>query len=553
MFKKLLKKIINYDIADYIARMYKKIPSVYKHAFWITFIALNIVYAYHTINFFWGNHEWPLMRGVVPVNRFWYEGRFTETVLYTLMGSRLLPVLLNLFSFFGISLSVVLLAVYWGVPKKRFYLTGFCLVVALMPYNLIWLYHIAQASFFWGGAFVVGGLLCYENKWGTRFFPLWCLLTVGLLFFALGMNASFLNTICICIAGRYFMAFVGGEKIKVLLKKLIGLGVGLIGAIILLKGCLIWAAHAHVLANGFYNVQHIALSDIPTKLWAMRSYYFRQFTITYPFVDAGYLTWCWGVALIGLCVALIQSVRARGILLGLAGFISFGIALLFFSQLAPLIATMDVHFWLRVTGYFSHYFLFALMLAFMCRVGGQGAMKNLLFIAFVGIGLMSVWRDMYAMRVWKQGRDAEDKLMDRVMGRLEDTDGFSYDKQYGILVLGDPSLRPRYYDGTYKEGDVSLLSWSYRAPWETMNVFNFYAPKDFITRSYRHYWNFDFVEPLFKDVSLDTLRFIESTAGVWPDKNSVFIRDSIIFIILDKNDLREFKRRIRQHLQNVGG
>jgi len=551
MFK-MLEKILHYDIADHIVRVYKKIPSVYKQAFWITFIALNIVYAYHTINFFWGNHEWPLMRGSVPINRFWYEGRFTETILYTLMGSRLLPVLLNLFSFLGISLSVVLLAVYWRLPQKRFYVMGFCLVVALMPYNLIWLYHIAQASFFWGSAFVLGGLLCYENKWGTRFFPLWCLLTVGLLFFALGMNASFINTIFICVTGRYFMAFIGGEKIKVLLKKLIVLGGSIMGAIILLKGGLIWAAHTHVLADGFYNVQHIALSDIPTKLWKMRSFYFQQFTITYPFVDAGYLTWCWGVALLGLLVAFWQSVRARGILLGLAGFISFGIALLFFSQLAPLIATMNVHFWLRVTGYFSHYFLFALMLAFMCQVSQNVAMKNLLFIAFVGIGMISVWRDMYAMRVWKQGRDAEDKLMDRVISRLENTDGFSYDNRYGILVLGDPSLRRRYYEGPYQEGDVSLLSWSYRAPWETISVFNFYAPQDFINRNYRYYWNFDFIGALFKDVSVNTLRFIERTAAVWPDKNSVFILDGIIFIFLDKEDLREFKRQIHQHLQQVG-
>lgn len=94
------------------------------------------------------------------------------------------------------------------------------------------------------------------------------------------------------------MAFIGGEKIKVLLKKLIVLGGSIMGAIILLKGGLIWAAHTHVLADGFYNVQHIALSDIPTKLWNMRSFYFQQFTITYPFVDAGYLTWCWGVELV---------------------------------------------------------------------------------------------------------------------------------------------------------------------------------------------------------------------------------------------------------------
>jgi len=546
---KYLKKIRNYDLLKQGQQVYKKIPSLYKSTFWIVFIVLNIVYAYHTVNFFWGNHEWPLMRGIVPLNRFWYEGRFTETIPYLLVGSRFLPVLQNLFSFTGIGLSAILLAVYWGVPKQKFFFTGFCLIMALMPYNLLWFYHIAQACFFWGGGLIAGALLCYEKKWGTKFFPLWMIGVTGILFFVLGMNACFINTILIYVVGRHFLAVMTGEKVTLAVKKCIGIGCCVAGATALLKGGLLLASHYHILSDNFYNVQHISVQEIFPKMWAMLPSYFTQFTVTYPFVDARYLG-IWGCLCgVSLCMTFWYSIRKKGIIQGAGIFLAMVIGLLFSSQLAVLVSKTDVSFWLRVTGYFGHYYIFALMLVFLCRFATGVWGRNFIVISFVILGIAGAYRDMYAMRVWKQGRDAEEKVMDRIMYRIEQTEGFSYDNKYGILMLGDPSFRKRYYDGAYESEDWSVLGWSYRSPWETRTYFNFYAPKDFINRNYRFYWNFDFVEELFSSVSSETLRFIRNNARVWPDKNSVLIKDGVIFIFWDQGELNELKDRISDYLR----
>ena len=113
-----LKSFTEFDLSAYLIKTYKNIPTIYKKTFWTVFIVLNIVFAFHTINFFWSNHEWPLMKGHISPTNFWWEARFTETLLYFLMDFKILPVLTNLFSFFGLSLSVVLLAIYWNIPKK---------------------------------------------------------------------------------------------------------------------------------------------------------------------------------------------------------------------------------------------------------------------------------------------------------------------------------------------------------------------------------------------------------------------------------------------------
>ena len=117
--KKCLKKIIKTDLSQKTVSFYKGIPALYKTTFWTVFIVLNIVFAYHSAHFIWGNHEWVYMRRGITWRQFWYEARFTETLPYALFGFELLPILLNLFAFAGISCTVVALATYWKLPKTK--------------------------------------------------------------------------------------------------------------------------------------------------------------------------------------------------------------------------------------------------------------------------------------------------------------------------------------------------------------------------------------------------------------------------------------------------
>ena len=547
--KMILNSLLRYDIASGLAQKYKKIPSLYKKTFWTVFVILNIVFAFHTISFFWSNHEWPVMKGHISPTYHWYEARFTQTIPYILMGSRILPVLMNIFGFLGLSLSTIALAIYWKLPKRTCAYIGFCLVVALMPYNLIWLYHTAQTSYFWGGAIIVGALEIYEHKCRKLSAILWHILVIGLLFFVLGMNASYINTIFIFIIGRYFIEFIEKGCVGTLFKKSCILFLDIVLAVLLLKGCVMMADHYHVLWK-LYNIQHITVDKIPAKFLKILPYMWEQFNITYPFLDSTYLWLLKGMGILALMTVLLLGIHRRGWVMGVIVFFAMIAGLLIASQLTTLIAPSEyIPFWLRITGYFGHYYIFSLMIAFLFCFFRPIFLKNLLFLLTVILITFEVQRDMYAMRVWQQGREAENKLMDRVMARVEMADGFDYSKNYGILLLGDFSLRKRYYDEPYVDNDVSVLGWSFRAPWETMTYFNFYAPRNFIYTNYRNYWNFDFVDRLLPTLALDTLEFIQTKAKVWPDKDSVFIKNGTIFIILEKGLLNEFKGKIAQYLR----
>ena len=550
--KSEIKKFLNSDLLDFLIQGYHKIPAIYKKTFWTVFIVLNIVFAFHTVSFFWSNHEWPLMAGHISPTHFWYEARFTQTMPYVLFGSRILPVMMNIFGFFGLALSSVALAIYWKIPKKVSFYIAFSLMTALMPYNLIWLYHTAQTSYFWGVFIIVCALELFDKKSDSHYLILWSIPISFMLFWTMGMNASFIMTIFILAIGRYSIDFVNGEKVFTLFKKASLLFLNIIIATAILKLCVILAQHYHILLSGFYNTQHIALSDIFSKFFRIIPYMWKQFTITYPFFDDCFLSFLLCISALGFITFFWQSIKKRGFVLGFWVVFFMTIALLMASQLTTLIAKQEgIEFWFRITGYFGLYYIFALMIAFLCHFFTKNMLKNILFLIATVLITFNIQRDMYAIKVWYQGREAETKLMDRVMAHIEMSEGFQYDKKYAILLLGDFSLRMKYYQEHYDMYDMSILNWSFRAPWETMTYFNYYAPSNFIHTNYRDYWNFEFTKKLFPRLSTDTFNFILNKASVWPDKNSVFIKDNTIFVILDKGLLNSLKRQINLYLEKI--
>jgi len=545
-----IKSIFSYDILAHLVAFYKGIPALYRTTFWVVFAALNIVFAYHTAHFIWGNHEWVYMRTGISWKNFWYEARFTETLPYALFGFELLPILLNLFAFAGISATLLALAIYWKLPKEKWVYLGFCLPMAFIPYNLSWLYHVAQSSFLWGGVLVVSALTILEKIIDRKISFFWHLAVVFLLWFTLGFNAAFINTIFICFIGRRLIDLCQGEGLKKLIKKGIFGLVDITAAAASLKGSIALADKYGFLGDNFYNVNTIKLDEVWDKLKEVAGYSIEQFTITYPFFEKPCLYLMLGMLILALLTMLFCLIKKRW-WLGIGAFLVGIIGILFASQFAIFISEnrIKLQFMFRLTGFFSLYFIFAWALAALCGFWHKVFFRNILFLLMVGATGLFIQRDMYAMRVWKQGLDAENKIYDRVMARIESMEGFSYDKRYRIVIVGDPSLRERYYKGTYNDRDASVLGWSYRCPWTYQAYLNFYAPKDFISGEFQNAWGLKYTEKLFTHFSEASINYIADHAEAWPAPGSVMIRDNIILIFMDKDETKVFKKLLVDYYQ----
>ena len=126
---------------------YKGINPLYRHTFWIVFVAMNLVFGFHTVQFLWGNHDWDYI--TLDKVGMWVdnEGRYTQQIISIfLQGGKVLPILNNVLSFIGLALTSVLLCAYFNVQRKLWIWAIIGLVLTLQPFTLARLYFIFQAS-----------------------------------------------------------------------------------------------------------------------------------------------------------------------------------------------------------------------------------------------------------------------------------------------------------------------------------------------------------------------------------------------------------------------
>ncbi|MGX2970792.1 glucosyltransferase domain-containing protein [Helicobacter sp. T3_23-1059] len=126
---------------------YKNINPLYRHTFWIVFIACNVVFGFHTIHFLWGNHDW---WGVMFYNDIWsqvYEGRYTNGIISGFIQSKqLLPILNNAISFAFLAFASVWLCIYLNIQRKLWIWVSIGLLLTLQPFTLAKMYYAYQIT-----------------------------------------------------------------------------------------------------------------------------------------------------------------------------------------------------------------------------------------------------------------------------------------------------------------------------------------------------------------------------------------------------------------------
>ena len=126
---------------------YKNINPLYRHTFWIVFIACNIVFGFHTIHFLWGNHDWG---AVIYANTLFSSmaiGRYTQNIIGEfIQGEQMLPILNNVIAFLGLSLASVWLCMYLNITRKLWIWVIVGFMLTLQPFTLAKMYYAFQIS-----------------------------------------------------------------------------------------------------------------------------------------------------------------------------------------------------------------------------------------------------------------------------------------------------------------------------------------------------------------------------------------------------------------------
>ena len=534
MAEKIKHLFCDYDWADETVRLYKSVPTVYRQSFWILFGFINLAFLFHTINFMWGNEDWAAVRSAVNPAEGVAKGAFS---LYwwqeILFEGKILPVINNLAAFFGLSLAGVLLAIYWKLPQRVLPITVCGLIFAVTPYTLAVLYFAKTSlAFCLLPAMILTAFLLAEKKANSPISAyFYNIVSVLLLLWAFGTYGSVVNLAFLLLLGKVFLkATVADEKLKNAFQS-IKQGVANFTAALMIYWLVLLVLFEIGRLNGSESFWGM-LSEPLLRLPRVFEYAMTQFVQPLPFMELGYkiLYLLWAVW--ALFVLIYKAPDAKASLRG--------IVLVPFLLLASVAALAFLHNPAEhtvVMTFFGLPFLFALIFVLLIRLGG-GVVYRLTFVLAFCLIFMNFVRVAYAEKVWKFGWDAETKLAERIITRLEKMPEFDINRQYKLLQIGEQSLRSKYYvQGKNEANSGALLNRAYYAEGKGKDAYNFFYQTDFLSGDAQ---GEAFKEPAVRE-------FLLNKAQAWPSQNSIYIYGTYIVLVLDENRLVQAQQFINQN------
>ena len=185
---------------------------------------------------------------------------------------------------------------------------------------------------------------------------------------------------------------------------------------------------------------------------------FTQFLTPYPFIDISYKALTLLLCIISL-FSIINKSSPRSALACLC-LIPF---ILISSRLSCLFTYTPQTTSQILQDFYTLPILYTLFLAVIIKFDTP-ILKRIVYTLSILLIFMSFVRIAYALKVWKFGFDAELKLSERIITRLEKMPNFNIEKKYKLLQIGSIPMRSRYYVNKNKDQNNELLDYSYYEP-----------------------------------------------------------------------------------------
>ncbi|MDR0486576.1 MAG: hypothetical protein LBH29_07655, partial [Elusimicrobiota bacterium] len=150
-------------------------------------------------------------------------------------------------------------------------------------------------------------------------------------------------------------------------------------------------------------------------------------------------------------------------------------------------------------------------------------------------------------KTFKLKFEAETKLWNRVIDRIEQVDGFDSGEKYALLTIGRfRSITPYMPDA---ENNNYLMRRSLDADWASLEGPLTYT-NDFTSFRYTSISGRKDITRFYNDADIKALLKMSSEiekAKPYPDKTSIVIKDGILMVILDQEGLDKARALIQEH------
>ena len=157
-------------------------------------------------------------------------------------------------------------------------------------------------------------------------------------------------------------------------------------------------------------------------------------------------------------------------------------------------------------------------------------LKNIGYLLGVFIISIFIEQDLYAQKVWFLGKNAEEKLVERMIVRIEETA-----KNYPLvpIVTSEISLRQRFYNEKYQISSQYLLDNSFMVRHIPSGMFNFYYPTQIFYSSSR-----------ISEISEDMYKYLVNVSNPWPSVEGVYVDEKYAIINSTQDGIKAIQSQL---------
>ncbi len=520
---------MNADWKQMFIDRWNSISPVSKQAFIWIFSIVNLVFLWHTITFFFGNHDWGQIKYGVHFCWSLFDGRWGAGLIQQVVGGDILPVWNNLFCFAGFTLATIFLAKYWELPKNAFTYTIFGLFIILMPYTPPWLQFVRSETHFWNIFLIVISLvLCsYKKLWAY-------LLAFLLLYFCLGCYAAMLPAMFIIFFGRCILDVWFDNKTPQQLIK----DRWQTFCIIILSFAAFTVTWLLMKKFGVIipmpTVENVGLSTLLSNFAQVGIGIRDSFLHPLPYIPTGFKI------LLGLAIPIVIWLMKNYSKEKAALLFTLFLGVIVSTQITNLLSVADYSNQLRID-FFAMPYTYALFWTILLRTGKCCENFAILFMC-IAIFYSSL-QDIRDQKVKYFDKLHDVRIYEDVISRIKSNPNFNSEKRYNLFIVGEVE---RTWETTTFDKYNSKMSWENAwAPfvpnWNAKEYFDFYEKHSYINFSYDNC-----TVPLSDEdlIKMDT-DYLLNKAAPYPNLNSTHIDNENIYIIFQQEELENLKGHIK--------
>ncbi|MBP5698033.1 MAG: glucosyltransferase domain-containing protein [Alphaproteobacteria bacterium] len=506
-----------------------KITSTEIKLWFYAFITLCLFFSPLLFNFIWGNHDWLPIINDNNLSSGLIEGRFSQYLLLNifLMG-KVLPILNTLLGLALYSLAIILLTTRFFKFNTN-QQTIIIMATITLPYiiEILYFQFIVLSQLSWPLVIVLS-LLAAQKAVVSRYAILYELMCFSLILLAVGGYPPCINLYITAAILQIIKETTVELDFKSLIKKILFYAVPSLCALFLLS-----LIHLQLKKNDLmlelYNNQQAPLKEyllkiIPTLHLSLQSFIQPQpfFSLKFKLITVLCLS-------LSAIIIVIKSSSWQQKLSSVLGIIILLLGIKFAAWLTPS----------NADNYFSKYdpadfmvrmdfYAIPCLILFSLNILSHSTnlSKNLSYLLSAILILLNMNSCLTFTKTHLLGFNAELKLVDRIITRIQENPAYNSYTLYNITQTGEISLRPRFYQPqTFEKYGYYTLNTPYTRFWIPQEYYNFYLPAQMIKQNAP-------ISP--KDIPQDMAAFFDNKISSWPAIDSLYINPQNIIVVLNK-------------------